>query len=375
MSTPLSSTEQRRYSRHLSLPEVGPEGQQRLKDGRVLVIGAGGLGSPVSMYLAAAGVGTIGLVDADVVDTTNLQRQILHGESDIGRPKLESAKQTLLEINPHLNLELHPHFLDASNAADLVSAYDVIIDGTDNFTTRYLVNDACVFAGRPNVYGSIFRFEGQASLFDARHGPCYRCLYPTPPPAGAIPNCAEGGVFGVLPGLIGTIQATEAIKLLLGIGESLLGRLLLFDALHLSFREMRLRKDPDCPICGAHATITDLRAESIECATQPESHAMNVQDLQQALQQPTPPLLLDVREDHERAAGAILPSIHIPLSEIPARVAELDPSTPCVVYCKAGMRSAHVIQFLEKLGFEQLQNLSGGILSWQQAIDPSVEVI
>ena len=376
----LTREELNRYKRHLVLPEVGLAGQEALRAGRVLVVGAGGLGSPVAMYLAAAGVGTIGLVDADRVDLTNLQRQILHGEDDIGRPKTESARDTLRQINPHLALEEHPVFLDESNAMDLVSGYDVVVDGTDNFTTRYLVNDACVFAGRPTAYGSVFRFEGQATVFDARHGPCYRCLYPDPPPPGAIPNCAEGGVFGVLPGLIGTIQATEAIKLLLGAGDSLLGRLLLFDALGLTFRTMRLRKDPACPICGEAPRITDLRAEDVSCNLPGNDPPMNEDDLQPAdlraaLDGPNPPTVLDVREDYERETAAIEPSLHIPLGDLPARAGELDPAADLVVYCKMGGRSAQAVELLRGEGFGHLRNLAGGILAWRDQIDPGLDVI
>jgi len=384
----LGTDELRRYARHIVLPEVGREGQTRLKQSRVLLVGAGGLGSPAAMYLAAAGVGTLGIVDGDTVDASNLQRQILHGESDIGRAKTASAADALRHINPHVVLELHPTFLDESNALELVSAYDIVVDGTDNFTTRYLVNDACVLAGVPNAYGSIFRFEGQASLFADRDGPCYRCLHPEPPPAGLIPNCAEGGVFGVLPGIIGTIQATEAIKYLLhrdqdgpAVGESLRGRLLLFDALGMSFRSLKLRRNPACPVCGDAPTIRELKPVQADCAIPPE-HMMNeltVHDLKAELDAATAaepanaaPVLLDVREPHEREISRIEPSLHIPMGDIPERLAEL-PREGLVVYCKMGGRSARVIEFLEIQGFTGLRNLAGGVTAWAREIDPTME--
>lgn len=392
----LSTDEQRRYARHIVLPEVGRAGQEQLKRSRVLLIGAGGLGSPAAMYLAAAGVGTLGIVDGDTVDVSNLQRQILHGESDLKRPKTASAADALRRINPHVVLELHPVFLDETNALELVAAYDIVVDGTDNFTTRYLVNDACVLTGVPNAYGSIFRFEGQASLFADRgpeggvQGPCYRCLHPQPPPAGLIPNCAEGGVFGVLPGIIGTIQATEAIKNLLNrnraegevVGESLRGRLLLFDALGMSFRTLTLRRDSNCPVCGDAPTITTLKPVQAECSTNSTEtstmNELNVTDLKAELDagatdgKPAP-VLLDVREDVERAISRIDPSLHIPLGEIPERLAEL-PRDGLVVYCKMGGRSARVIAFLEERGFTGLRNLTGGVTAWAREIDPSMEI-
>jgi molybdopterin/thiamine biosynthesis adenylyltransferase/rhodanese-related sulfurtransferase len=385
----LTRDEVLRYSRHLTLPEVGVEGQQRLKAARVLCIGAGGLGSPAAMYLAAAGVGTIGLVDEDVVDVSNLQRQIIHGTSDVGRSKLESASDRLREINPHTRIEPHDVRFGERNALDLVSAYDVIVDGTDNFPTRYLVNDACVLAGRPNAYGSISRFEGQASVFATPHGPCYRCLHPVPPPPGLIPSCAEGGVLGVLPGIIGTIQATETVKLILGIGEPLVGRFLVYDALRMQFRVIRLPKDPDCPVCGSHPTIRELRAydDVDSCApsstqsntrrnpmtsgaTPPEGD-MTVTELKARLDGGDAPMIVDVREPAEfeicRIPGAVL----IPLSQLPSRLRELDPAQEIVLQCKVGGRSANATAFLKRAGFARARNLTGGILAWIDQVDPS----
>ena len=378
----LTRDEVLRYSRHLTLPEVGVEGQQRLKAARVLCIGAGGLGSPAAMYLAAAGVGTLGLVDDDEVDVSNLQRQIIHGTSDVGRSKLESASDRLREINPHTRIEAHPVRFGVGNAMDLVSAYDVIVDGSDNFPTRYLVNDACVLAGRPNAYGSIARFEGQASMFAMPQGPCYRCLHPEPPPTGLIPSCAEGGVLGVLPGIIGTIQATEAVKLILGIGEPLVGRFLVYDALRMRFRVINLPKDPDCPICGTHPTIRELRAydDSDRCApatTQSTSMTspagdMTVTELKARMDRGDPPLIVDVRERAEfdicRIPGAVL----IPLSQLPSRIGELDPAREIVLQCKVGGRSASATAYLRRAGFAHARNLTGGILAWIDQVDPSL---
>jgi sulfur-carrier protein adenylyltransferase/sulfurtransferase len=377
----LTRDEVLRYSRHLTLPEVGVEGQQRLKAARVLCIGAGGLGSPAAMYLAAAGVGTLGLVDDDRVDVSNLQRQIIHGTPDVGRSKLASAADRLREINPHTSIEAHPVRFEVHNALDLVSAYDVIVDGTDNFPTRYLVNDACVLAGRPNAYGSIARFEGQASMFATRHGPCYRCLHPEPPPAGLIPSCAEGGVLGVLPGIIGTIQATEAVKWILGIGEPLVGRFLVYDALRMQFRVIRLPRDPDCPVCGAHPTIRELRAydEIDRCApatTQRTSMTspagdITVTELKARMDRADAPLIVDVREPGEfeicRIPGAVL----IPLSQLPSRLGELDPAQEIVLQCKVGGRSASATAYLRRAGFAHARNLTGGILAWIDQVDPS----
>ncbi len=384
----LTRDEVLRYSRHLTLPEVGVKGQQRLKAARVLCIGAGGLGSPAAMYLAAAGVGTIGLVDEDTVDVSNLQRQIIHGTTDVGRSKLDSASDRLREINPHTRIEAHGVRFGEQNALDLVSAYDVVVDGTDNFPTRYLVNDACVLAGRPNAYGSISRFEGQASVFAAPHGPCYRCLHPEPPPPGLIPSCAEGGVLGVLPGIIGTIQATEAVKLVLGIGEPLVGRFLLYDALRMQFRVIRLPKDPDCPVCGTHPTIREPRAyDGIDrCApaavrttsertsmasTTPPAADITVTELKARMDSGDAPMIVDVREPAEfeicRIPGAVL----IPLGQLPSRLSELDPAQEIVLQCKLGGRSANAAAYLRRAGFTRARNLTGGILAWIDQVDPS----
>jgi molybdopterin/thiamine biosynthesis adenylyltransferase/rhodanese-related sulfurtransferase len=388
----LTRDEVLRYSRHLTLPEVGVEGQQRLKAARVLCIGVGGLGSPAAMYLAAAGVGTIGLVDEDVVDVSNLQRQIIHGTSNLGRSKLESASERLRDINPHTRIESHDVRFGEPNALDLVSAYDVIVDGSDNFPTRYLVNDACVMAGRPNAYGSISRFEGQAAVFAAPHGPCYRCLHPEPPPPGLIPSCAEGGVLGVLPGIIGTIQATETVKLILGIGEPLVGRFLVYDALRMRFRVITLPKDPDCPVCGSHPTIRELRAYDdihpmTRCApgpternaqrttmtsgTTPPEGDITVTELKARMDRGDAPLIVDVREPAEfeicRIPGAVL----IPLSQLRARLDELDPAQEIVLQCKVGARGANATAFLKRAGFTRARNLTGGILAWIDQVDPS----
>jgi sulfur-carrier protein adenylyltransferase/sulfurtransferase len=377
MAGELSREELGRYSRHITLPEVGLDGQQRLKAARVLCIGAGGLGSPAALYLAAAGVGTLGLVDFDAVDVTNLHRQVLHGTSDVGRPKLESAADTLRDINPHIGLELHSTRLDPSNARELIASYDVILDGTDNFPTRYLVNDACVLTKKPNAYGSIFRFEGQASVFATVNGPCYRCLHPEPPPPGLIPSCAEGGVLGVLPGIIGTIQATEAIKLILGIGEPLIGRFLIYDALKMRFRELKLQKDPDCPVCGASPSIRELRLYEEYCSPADAAHApaatddMTVGELKARVDEGNAPVIVDVREPAEfdicRIPGARL----IPLGQLPARLGELDPTGEIVLHCKAGGRSARATALLRERGFTHARNLSGGILAWIDQVDPT----
>jgi adenylyltransferase/sulfurtransferase len=380
----LTRDEIERYSRHLTLPDVGVAGQQRLKRARVLCIGTGGLGSPAAMYLAAAGVGTIGLVDDDAVDVTNLQRQIIHGTSDIGRLKLDSAGDRLREINPLVRLERHAMRLDERNALDLVLAYDVIVDGTDNFPTRYLVNDACVMAGKPNAYGSISRFEGQASVFAAPGGPCYRCLHPEPPPAGLIPSCAEGGVLGVLPGIIGTIQATETIKLILGIGEPLIGRFLLYDALRMRFRVIQLPKDPECPVCGSAPTIRELRAyddvarcEPIEpqrtttMAPTGMEGDMTVTELKARMDCGDAPIVVDVREPAEYEICRIPGAVLIPLSQLPHRLGELDPAKEIVLQCKVGGRSATATAFLRRAGFTRARNLAGGILAWIDQVDPS----
>jgi len=364
----LSPSEQQRYSRHTLLPEFGVQGQERLKSGRVLIVGAGGLGSPAALYLAAAGVGTIGLVDFDEVDVTNLQRQVLYATSDVGRSKLDVASAKLSDLNPHIALTMHRERLSASNAMDLVSAYDVVIDGTDNFGTRYLVNDACVMAHRPNVYGSVFRFEGQAAVFAMKDGPCYRCLHPEPPPAGLIPNCAEAGVLGVLPGIIGTIQATEAIKILTGIGETLVGRLLLYDALKTRFRQITLPKDPSCPVCGDAPTITTLTEMDVTCAPgQPDAkeEEMTAAELHQWRDERRPHLLIDVREPGEHAMSRIEGAQLIPLGQLLSNVKKLPKDQPVVVHCQSGGRSAIAVGLLKVQGFDA-RNLSGGIKAWKR---------
>jgi len=378
-AAPLSHDEIRRYSRHLIMPEVALEGQQKLKAARVLCIGAGGLGSPATLYLAAAGVGTIGLVDFDVVDFSNLQRQILHGTSDVGRSKLESARETLSDINPGVNIETHEGALSSENALDILRDYDLVIDGTDNFPTRYLVNDACVLLGKPNVYGSIFRFEGQASIFATKEGPCYRCLYAEPPPPGLVPSCAEGGVLGVLPGIIGTIQATEAVKLIIGAGAPLIGRLLLFDALSMHFREFRLRKNPSCPICSEHRTIHALIDYEQFCGVGPHVEPVTeaditAVDLNEKLGRGERIFILDVREPQEYRINRIPGSVLIPLGDLPQRVREVDPSEEIVVHCKTGARSARAVEFLRGAGFRRVHNLKRGIVGWIEAIDPTQPV-
>ncbi|HJR61498.1 MAG TPA: molybdopterin-synthase adenylyltransferase MoeB [Vicinamibacterales bacterium] len=382
----LSRDELVRFSRHLTLAELGVEGQERLKAGRVLCVGAGGLGSPAALYLAAAGVGTIGLVDDDVVDVTNLQRQVLYTTVDIGRPKLQAAAERLRAMNPHLSVETHDVMLDASNALALVSAYDVILDGTDNFTARYLVNDACVMAGRPNAYGSIFRFEGQASVFAARNGPCYRCLHPEPPPPGLVPNCAEAGVLGVLPGIIGTIQATEAIKLIAGIGEPLIGRFVIYDALRMRFRELKLRKDPECPVCGEHPTIRELTAYEGYCdagrlrpastavavASRPgNSMDITVKELKERMDRGDAPRVIDVREPHEHAICNIPGAELIPAAQFVQRLGEFDKDSEIVVHCKSGGRSGRAVEMMKARGFRNARNLTGGVQAWINEIDPT----
>jgi len=376
----LSALEIKRYSRHLIMPEVGVDGQRKLKAAKVLCIGAGGLGSPAAMYLTAAGVGTIGLVDFDVVDYSNLQRQLLHGTADVGRSKLQSAKDRLEALNPEVRIVTHDTALSSENALELFAPYDVILDGTDNFPTRYLVNDACVLLKKPNAYGSIFRFEGQASVFGVPDGPCYRCLYPEPPPPGLVPSCAEGGVLGVLPGIIGTIQATEAIKLILGVGEPLIGRFLIFDALRMRFRELKLRKDPDCPVCGTHPTVTELIDYEQFCGVGPNAAAeeagvdssdITSTELNERLQRGDRIFVLDVREPQEYQINKIPGSTLIPLGELPQRYAELDPSVEIVAQCKSGVRSARAADFLRQKGFSRVRNLKGGILDWIDKVDPS----
>lgn len=364
-----------RYSRHLIMPEVGAEGQQRLKDARILCIGAGGLGSPSALYLGAAGIGTLGLVDFDDVDLSNLQRQILHGTKDVGRSKLESARDRLHDLNPKLDVQLHGERFTSENAPDLVSQYDVIVDGSDNFPTRYLSSDVCVWAGKPNVYGSVFRFEGQATVF-APHlgGPCYRCLFPEPPEPGSIPNCAEAGVLGVLPGIIGTIQAIEAIKLILGKGEPLVGRLLHFDALKMKFRELNLRRDPECPVCGQHPTISEPIDYEVFCGAH-AAEAMptiTVQELKRRMDAKEAFELVDVREIFEHEIARIDGAKLIPLREVGGRIGELKKDKPIIIHCHSGMRSADAVRLLRGRGFTNVYNLSGGIDAWSDEIDSSV---
>ena len=372
----LSNEEVLRYSRHLIMPEVGMEGQQKLKAARVLCIGAGGLGSPLAMYLAAAGVGTLGLVDFDVVDFTNLQRQIIHSTADVGRKKLDSAEETLKGINPFVEVRKFEIKLSSANALDIFRQFDVIADGTDNFPTRYLVNDACVLTGKPNVYGSIFRFEGQASIFATKEGPCYRFLYLEPPPPGLVPSCAEGGVLGILPGLVGVIQATETIKLILGRGDALIGRLLLVDAMGMNFRQLKLRKNPDCPACGTHPTVTALIDYQEFCGISGEEQApatavpeMTVEELKQKLDAREDIFILDVREPHEYQI-CNLSGYLLPLGDLPKRAHELDSSREIVAHCRSGVRSAKAVDFLRQAGFRKVKNLKGGILAWAEKIDP-----
>ncbi len=378
-STELTPRERQRYSRHLLLPEIGEEGQRRLKAARVLCVGVGGLGSPALLYLAAAGVGTLGLVDFDVVDFSNLQRQIVHGTPDVGFSKLDSARARLEALNPDVHIETFDARFSAANGKALVEAFDLVVDGTDNFPARYLVNDACVLYHRANVWGSIFRFEGQASVFAAPGGPCYRCLHPEPPPPGLIPSCAEGGVLGVLPGVIGAIQATEAIKQILATGDPLIGRFLVYDALRMRFRELKLPKDPDCPVCGARPTITELRDLDAFCGTQKGdslllsqkngTSEMTVQALKARIDARTAPLILDVREPSDARICSLPGALLIPLGELPRRLAELDPSAEIVVHCKSGARSATAVALLREKGFPRASNLAGGILAWIKEID------
>jgi sulfur-carrier protein adenylyltransferase/sulfurtransferase len=374
----LSNDEVLRYSRHLIMPEVGMAGQQKLKAARVLCIGAGGLGSPLALYLAAAGVGTLGLVDFDVVDFTNLQRQIIHTVDDVGRPKLDSAAEKLTAINPFVSVRKFETKLTSANALEIFREFDIIADGTDNFPTRYLVNDACVLSGKPNVYASIFRFEGQASVFATEQGPCYRCLYPEPPPPGLVPSCAEGGVLGILPGLLGVIQATEVIKLILGSGESLIGRLLLVDALGMRFRELRLRKNPECPVCGANPTVRELIDYNEFCGIRGEEAPVTAGvpeiqpvELKARLDGGEDIFILDVREPHEYQI-CNLGGYLIPLGDLPARMNELDSSREIVAHCRSGVRSAKAVTLLRQSGFGKVKNLAGGILAWADKVDPSL---
>jgi adenylyltransferase/sulfurtransferase len=380
----LSKEEILRYSRHLIIPEVGIEGQQKLKAAKVLLVGTGGLGAPLGLYLAAAGVGKIGLVDFDTVDFTNLQRQVIHFTSDVGRKKLDSAAEKMKAINPYVEIARHEVALTSENALGILKDYDLVVDGTDNFPTRYLVNDACVLLGKPNVYGSIFRFEGQATVFAYEGGPCYRCLYPEPPPPGLVPSCAEGGVLGILPGTIGLIQATETVKLILGIGEPLVGRLLLYDALGMRFRELKLRRNPECPVCGDHPTVTRLIDYHQFCGVPQPSAASPVQEskvnpgeidvleLKQKIDRGDNFVLIDVREPHEYRICSIPGSKLIPLGEFPKHVGELDPNADIVIHCKSGMRSAKACAVLRQAGFQNVRNVVGGILAWSTKIDPSV---
>ena len=375
----LSKEEILRYSRHLIMPEVGMEGQLKLKQAKVLLVGAGGLGAPLGLYLAAAGVGRLGLVDFDVVDFTNLQRQVTFSTSDVGRPKLEAARKRLSGLNPEIQIDTYETRLTSQNALEVLREYDIIVDGTDNFPTRYLVNDACILLGKPNVYGSIFRFEGQATIFGYPGGPCYRCLYPEPPPPGLVPSCAEGGVLGVLPGIVGAIQAMETIKLILGRGDALVGRLLLFDALAMRFRELKLRKNPACPVCGEHRTITQvidyeefcgIRGEEAPAATT-QVPEITPRELKARLDHGDEVFILDVREPHEYQICNLRGHL-IPLGDLPRRVHELDSSREIVAHCRSGKRSAEAVDLLRKAGFRKIWNLKGGILAWSDEVDPSL---
>ena len=378
----LTTDDLSRYSRHLILPEVGMEGQRRIKAARVLCVGTGGLGSPLAFYLAAAGVGTLGLVDFDVVDASNLQRQIIHSTKDIGRKKLDSAEEKLVALNPAIKVVKHETMLTSANALEILKDYDIVADGTDNFPTRYLVNDACVLLGKPNVYGSIFRFEGQASVFATEAGPCYRCLYPEPPPPGLVPSCAEGGVLGILPGLVGVIQATEVIKLILGKGESLVGRLLLVDALNMRFRELKLRKNPECPVCGPNPTVTALIDYDHFCGIVPETPQeknlkngipqLTVKELKARRDAGEDVFLLDVREPYEYQIAQIGGKL-IPQNDVPNRLAEIPRDREIVVQCRSGARSQRIAEFLKQSGYTQVVNLAGGILAWSDEIDPKVQ--
>lgn len=376
----LSRDELIRFSRHITLSEIGVSGQRRLKGARVLCVGAGGLGSPAALYLAAAGVGTIGLVDFDTVDPSNLHRQVLYSVADVGRPKLDAAADRLRGVNPEINIDAHQTTLDASNALQLISGYEVILDGTDNFTARYLVNDACVMARKPNAYGAIFQFEGQASVFAAEDGPCYRCLHPEPPPPGLVPSCAEAGVLGVLPGIIGTIQATEAIKLILGIGEPLIGRFVIYDALRMRFRELKLSRDPHCAVCGDSPSILELKAYEGYCTGSPPAEGgldtdraveITVRELKDRMDRGDAPTVIDVREPHEHAICRIPGARLIPSGDLTQRLGELDPATEIIVHCKSGGRSARAVAILRERGFQHARNLTGGVLAWVTQVDPT----
>ncbi|MGA3048154.1 MAG: molybdopterin-synthase adenylyltransferase MoeB [Terracidiphilus sp.] len=378
----LTTDDLSRYSRHLILPEVGMEGQQKLKAARVLCVGTGGLGSPLALYLTAAGIGTLGLVDFDVVDSSNLQRQIIHSTKDIGRKKLDSAEEKLKALNPSINIVKHDTMLSSANALEIIKDYDIVADGTDNFPTRYLVNDACVLLGKPNAYGSIFRFEGQASVFATEQGPCYRCLYPEPPPPGLVPSCAEGGVLGILPGLVGVIQATEVIKLILGKGEPLIGRLLLVDALNMRFRELKLRKNPECPVCGENPTVTELIDYQHFCGIVPETPQeanvkngipqISVKELKRRIDAGEDVQLIDVREPYEYQIAQIGGKL-IPQNDVANRLAEIDRDREVVVHCRSGARSQRIAEFLKQAGYPRVVNVAGGILAWSDEIDPKVQ--
>ncbi len=379
----LSHEEILRYSRHLLIPEVGLNGQQKLKASSALIIGTGGLGSPVALYLAAAGVGRIGLVDYDVVDASNLQRQVIHGTSAVGKLKVESAKNRLLDLNPLIHVDAYNEPFTSANAMQIAKDYDVLIDGTDNFPTRYLTNDVCVFLGKPNVYGSIYRFDGQASVFFAKEGPCYRCLFPEPPPPGLVPSCAEGGVLGVLPATIGSIQASEALKLLLGIGETLIGKLLLYNALDMSFDFVKLKKNPKCRVCGPNADVTELIDYEDFCGVPSHDHDdgsagvdwdISARDLQTRLSHSSDLLLLDVREPHELAISALQRATNIPLGQLAARLSELDSAREMIVFCKSGTRSARALELLISAGFKKVKNLRGGINAWARDVDANLPV-
>ncbi|HSN67745.1 MAG TPA: molybdopterin-synthase adenylyltransferase MoeB [Thermoanaerobaculia bacterium] len=374
---PLSLQELSRYSRHLALPEVGREGQEKLKQGSALVIGAGGLGSPVALYLAAAGVGTIGIADFDRVEESNLQRQIIHGTASVGHPKLASAAARIRDLNPHVEIEEHGARLDSSNALEILGRYDLVIDGTDNFPTRYLVNDAAVLLGKPNVYGSIFRFEGQASVFSSEGGPCYRCLYPEPPPPALVPNCEEGGVLGVVPGIIGSIQATEALKLLLGVGKTLAGRLLLFDAARMTFREIAVRRNPACRVCGDEPTVTTLIDYEGFCGYRAPAESADIAppELRARLDRGEDLLVLDVREDYEWAVAHLEGATHIPMGRLRDGIASLPRDREIVVYCRSGSRSANAAAMLRNAGFARVKNLTGGLAAWSREVDPSIRVV
>ena len=370
----LSRDEILRYARHLPLPEVGEAGQRRLKESAALLVGAGGLGSPAALYLAAAGVGRIGLVDQDVVEASNLQRQVLHGTAALGQPKVESARARLLDLNPHLQVDVYDGPFNSGSAMRIAADYAVIVDGSDNFPTRYLVNDLCVLTGKPDVYGAVLRFEGQASVFDARTGPCYRCLFPEPPPPGTVPSCGQAGVLGVVPGVIGTIQATEALKLLLGAGETLSGRLLLFDALHMTFDTIQLKKNPGCRACGTQPEVTALIDYEQFCGTKPPRNGWNITatELQRRLQAGDAPRLLDVREPYEKRIADLPGSTLIPLGQLQDRLGELDPSAEYVVFCRSGVRSVQALLLLRQAGFQQVLNLQGGLHAWTREVDPEV---